>query len=642
MSAPSIAMAHGHGPSGAGHGDFCGPALGKKKFTTTASAAIDQTSHINVASRLAALPGEIVSNIAGRLGSDDFFCLRLTCRDLEAKSLHTFAVEYFSCKGFIFTTDSLKVLLHIAESQRLRKYLHCIQFITAFFPDGHIECSNGCSCYGGPTVRQKEAYKDYMADQKQLKSTGDDKRLLAKSFQLLPKLNAIDVVDNFMMIDKNVDIRGFNKVQRVTGYPPAVPNEGNIDVQYQTWLSHIWETVIIAIALKPVPNLEEFRMLGRTAINGLSVDDLTCTTRVIEEVRPSFQGLKRLQLCMRSHSKSTVSNQLDMLKFGGLFSNLEDLRLSFDYFRSSELPDVNFLQDTNLSKLSKLHIDGLHTSAESLCSLLARMTCATEVFFMWVNIKEGTWVEVLEVLQHLSCLEHLHLQWLGQGAHKAYFLKQIEVPHRNFDDEWEDHVHTREPSDEQDRQPSTATGRVNNARTGGESPDQALEGSDADDDSGSGRNDNDEINLEGDGISTHEEHVNDVDHEANESNNEAHHHDYLSHVHGADRSHNVAIDNDHPQQTEQNFQAPGNEGYSERDLANTTAEDFLAAAMGPPPPAPQAAAQAGNVAAGGNPDAAALENIMINSFAQILGARGAPLPPFPFAPGNGGMPGRDG
>lgn len=36
-------------------------------------------------SRLAALPEELLSNISIKLGSDDVFSLRLTCRDIEAK-----------------------------------------------------------------------------------------------------------------------------------------------------------------------------------------------------------------------------------------------------------------------------------------------------------------------------------------------------------------------------------------------------------------------------------------------------------------------------------------------------------------------------------------------------------------------------
>lgn len=52
------------------------------------------------------LPEELVSNIACKLGSDDLFALRLTCRDLEAKSLHEFGTEYFAAKCFIFTTEA--------------------------------------------------------------------------------------------------------------------------------------------------------------------------------------------------------------------------------------------------------------------------------------------------------------------------------------------------------------------------------------------------------------------------------------------------------------------------------------------------------------------------------------------------------
>ena len=125
--------------------------------------------------RLAALPEELISNISMRLDIDDLSNLRLTCRAIETKSFFAFATEYFSGKCFMITTESLKVLVGIANSARLRKYLHDVYICTAFFSEHAFHCPNGChNCAWQPTIRQSEAYRTYMIDQKRL-ADGDGK-----------------------------------------------------------------------------------------------------------------------------------------------------------------------------------------------------------------------------------------------------------------------------------------------------------------------------------------------------------------------------------------------------------------------------------------------------------------------------------
>lgn len=46
---------------------------------------IAAASSLTTTSRLVTLPEELLSNIAVKLGSDDIFALRLTCRDIYAK-----------------------------------------------------------------------------------------------------------------------------------------------------------------------------------------------------------------------------------------------------------------------------------------------------------------------------------------------------------------------------------------------------------------------------------------------------------------------------------------------------------------------------------------------------------------------------
>lgn len=63
-----------------------------------ASPPVAETESLNAASSLAMLPEELLINISIKLQSDDIFSLRQTCRDIETKSLHEFAKEYFSEK----------------------------------------------------------------------------------------------------------------------------------------------------------------------------------------------------------------------------------------------------------------------------------------------------------------------------------------------------------------------------------------------------------------------------------------------------------------------------------------------------------------------------------------------------------------
>lgn len=52
----------------------------------------------NAHCQLARLPEELISNISLRLQSDDVFALRQTCVDIERKTLHEWAKEYFAQK----------------------------------------------------------------------------------------------------------------------------------------------------------------------------------------------------------------------------------------------------------------------------------------------------------------------------------------------------------------------------------------------------------------------------------------------------------------------------------------------------------------------------------------------------------------
>jgi hypothetical protein len=162
------------------------------------------------------LPEELISNITCRLG-DDKFALRATCRALQEKSFHEFATEHFSAKCVHFTTDSLKVLLDISRCPRLSKYVKEVSIITALFSDQSFGCPGRAAAHWKPSVRQSEAYKFYVNDQKTLRTTGNDEVMLTEIFKCLPSVKVVSLIDNPSCLKPDVDYRGGNKVLRQTG-----------------------------------------------------------------------------------------------------------------------------------------------------------------------------------------------------------------------------------------------------------------------------------------------------------------------------------------------------------------------------------------------------------------------------------------
>lgn len=169
--------------------------------------------------RLSGLPEELISDITHRLG-DDKFALRGTCRAIEKKSFREFATEHFTRKCIHFTTDSLNVLREISGSVRLSGFVKEVSVVTALFSEQGFRCPGSASTHWKPSVRQTEAYKFYIEDQKTLKSTGGDRMILAECFKNLSALKAVAFIDNTDSLKDDTDYRGGNKVLRQTGELP--------------------------------------------------------------------------------------------------------------------------------------------------------------------------------------------------------------------------------------------------------------------------------------------------------------------------------------------------------------------------------------------------------------------------------------
>ena len=380
------------------------------------------------------LPEELVSNISLRLWSDDVQSLRLTCRDLERKTLHEWATEYFSEKGFIISTDSLKCLIQIANSTKLRGFLHRIYVITAYFSSSAFSCDKPCPyghCNGwSPTIRQREAWNFFMRDQKDLKDSSRDKEMLTDALSKLPALRDISLVDSTGAVPVSVDIRLLRKVARLCGRNVQLLGTGKNKAEYQKLLSHVWTVVTSAIADSGITTLKRFGTNFEKGSNSLCVPlDIRFSDDKLRRLGNAFKSVEKLHLQITARTASNaaiVKNApLPMQKFASTLPALQTLALDFEGAPNDNVIFANLMKHLDLSKLKKLSLNSLFTDRKTLISVFERLASIEELFMNFVNLTKGSWIPMLKQLQKMEGqLEHLHLMYLLEAGKKAYFLPQ--------------------------------------------------------------------------------------------------------------------------------------------------------------------------------------------------------------------------
>jgi hypothetical protein len=294
--------------------------------TETATASI-------ASSRLVELPEELVSNISVKLGSDDIYSFRLTCKVLEQKSFHEFATEYFRAKCFIFTSDSLKVLVNIASSKKLRGHLHELFIIPALFSDRVFNCSNGPNCRWQPTTRQSEAWHQYTADQQALKQTGRDLELLTEAFKQLPALDRLTFADRISALPRDVDLRGITKAVRSTNNNPAVVPANPKDKEFYRWKNHVWRTDIQALAASESTTLSRFSTDLDQIKNALSVAvNFDIDEKTLSGIRTALTKVHCVGLHISSRKQSKPDEEDDGIdtKKGGQVRTIGRVKLIYD------------------------------------------------------------------------------------------------------------------------------------------------------------------------------------------------------------------------------------------------------------------------------------------------------------------------
>lgn len=369
------------------------------------------------------LPEELVSNISLRLWSDDVQALRLTCKALEEKTLHEWATEYFTEKAFIISTDSLKVLLNIANSAKFRGYLRRMHIITAYFSDSAFTCGKTCPyghcCGWQPTVRQREAWNFFIQDQKDLKSSEKDKQMLRETFQKLPVLCDLTLADSTSAIPLSVDIRSMRKVARLCGRSFQMPTDGKDDAEYFQMLSHTWTILTSAIATSGINTLTHFATnLGKGNLALCVPSDLRFSDAKTTGLRTAFSNLQSLRMNITARAprsappqkSMSATGQLRLLKFASLLPPLRSLALDLDSKQSDNAIFSGLMQNLDLSKMTLLQLNTVTTDRATLTAVLKRLDSIQDLYLNFVDLAKGSWIPILKQLQGMvGSLEHLHL-----------------------------------------------------------------------------------------------------------------------------------------------------------------------------------------------------------------------------------------
>lgn len=390
----------------------------------------------NKNAHLAALPEELTSSISIKLGSDDIFAFRLTCKALETKSFHEFATEYFSEKCFQFTTDSLRVLVEIAKSVKLRGYLKEVFFITTFFHQRAFACPNGSACAWQPTVRQAEAYRLYVKDQQQLKDDGEDRAMLTEAFGRLNEVHTLLLIDNIDYIKASTDYRGGNKVSRTTNTLPVLAPLGTMDGEFHAFQSHIWKTMIKAIAYSELDTIRRFgTSLTRNAGSGLRSFDMDFDASTYTSLAKTLHKVSHVQLQLNGGLTRDTGDDFQIHSqgaaeaiqtFAATLSSAKRLLLEFgSNLRFSSLQCNAVMSAVDSSKLTNFVVKNLVIDAAPLGKMVANMTSVKELHLTSIDLTDGDWVSILKIIRKLHTLNHLHLMYLSEGGRHAYFLPQL-------------------------------------------------------------------------------------------------------------------------------------------------------------------------------------------------------------------------
>ena len=355
---------------------------------------------------LADLPVEVVTLLAIDLETDDFFNLRLTCKDLNSKSFSQFLGCYFKIRYHMLDRHSLHNLLEISAhpifGPALQTLEICVDHLTEDPPSYHPGTWDrpGSWHFGRESSIEaavnEEAYERCLQDQKRLGQDGLDTTSLTRALTKLSNCKTICISDMNRPW-------GAALHRRQTG---IFPTSSMGHVESIDFIKRTVRVVLTAIAASQVSldHLDISPGLNREAINpemlplwsdiGLSqsLSQLTLVTSLALMIKPD------------ANQRSNVWAQ-QLLDFVGLFPALKNFSLDFD--PRDEDGGLGIISTSLfLPSLRVLSISGVNCAEDGLATIfLNHKDTLREVYLDNIDIIKGTWASLDKIVEDKLAVE---------------------------------------------------------------------------------------------------------------------------------------------------------------------------------------------------------------------------------------------
>ncbi|KAK3649702.1 hypothetical protein LTR56_006662 [Elasticomyces elasticus] len=310
-------------------------------------------------SALWALPAELLLLVATCMPASSFSALRLTCRDMAAKTSHAYE-EYILQTRWRISEDSLATLLQVSRSPRFRQKLKqlriSINFLHSFFSKDE-------------TDRGKPLWTSLV--QQQTAFLGGDRptALLTLILSNLPNLQEIEIGQWCKHREKSDLGWGGKNLERLTGqhlsdygYHGYLDDDTATIRQYASPITVCFKKMLMAIAVAQ-PQLVRLTVYDWDKImqHGIQVDRLDCLEHdspMVLGLAGSFTGLTSFRLLLDYSVRELIPNWNRkrsewLTTMINVMPNLRTLFLGFDGFHDDD-PEEYHLFDSHLDATSNM------------------------------------------------------------------------------------------------------------------------------------------------------------------------------------------------------------------------------------------------------------------------------------------------
>ncbi|KAF2663723.1 hypothetical protein BT63DRAFT_418633 [Microthyrium microscopicum] len=336
---------------------------------------------------LAEFPIELLLNISGNLTTIDLGNLRRSCKTIERKLFHYFALEFFSIRQIFIHPDSVQNLLDISQHAELSKYVKTVIVGNEWMEPNFILVNTR-----GPAYEAVQRWKWGL-------QTGACLETLQLAFEALQQLKTIqirDFVSNRLRPRERTSFRGYYiKTLEKILYRDVLPYSPSSDGI---------PSKMLYVAAKAKVNLEAFEVITR---HGLSAFDTSMETLVPQTHRQTFTAtlshLKKAMLCLKASHAGP--EDLGIQTFLEQVPNMQHLRLNFEGAQQYHMP-TNGNANSCLMMLKKTSVSLPHLQKLEL----GKIVYAGVPLF-------------IEVLGKFNTIEHLslyRLKWSSTDTWKEF------------------------------------------------------------------------------------------------------------------------------------------------------------------------------------------------------------------------------